>query len=130
MKLGLLRNLMLLDAVILFLLGAWLVLAPRQMQAMFGFQSLPQAVHYMLGLWGCVFVSLAVGYFLAAVDPVKNVVWVQAGIARGVLEVAFGLYYVGQGLVTFAQGGFGIIVAALFTVAYLALYPRPMVRAT
>lgn len=124
MKIGLLRNLMLLDAVVLFLLGGCLLVAPQFMQALFDFRALPMTVNYMLGLLGCAFVSLAVGYFLAAADPVKNVVWAQVGIVRGACEVALGMYYVGQGLVTFAQAGFGIILAALFTVAYVALCPR------
>ena len=45
-------------------------------------------------------------------------------IARGGLECLFGIVCLARGTITFQQGGFGIIVAALITVAYLALYPR------
>jgi len=78
----------------------------------------------MIGLWGCVFVSLGLGYALAAVEPRRNVLWVQMGIARGLLEVAFGAACVARGVVTWPQAGFGIIVAALIAAAYVALYPR------
>src|SRR5581483_7258824 len=73
-------------------------------------KDLPVGVHYILGLWGCVLVTLGFGYTVAATNPLRHLVWAQMGIARG--------------LVTFQQAGVGIIVAGLVTVAYLACYPR------
>ena len=52
MKLSLLRYLLMIDAAILFLLGALLILAPGQVERAFHFQDLPPAVGYMIGLWG------------------------------------------------------------------------------
>ena len=124
MKIGLLRNLMLLDAVVLFLLGASWVFIPGQVQRLFAFNALPTGVNYMLGLWGCVFISLAIGYFFAAAEPLRHLLWVRVGIARGALETGLGLYYLARGLVSFPQAGVGIILAALITLAYLACYPR------
>src|SRR5258708_7226358 len=123
MKLSLLRFLLLIDAAVLFLLGAVLILAPGQVERAFYFQDLPPAVAYLLGLWGCVFATMALGYLVAAAHPLRHRVWLQVGIARGALECALGLFYLVRGTVTFQQAGFGIVVAGLMAVAYIALYP-------
>lgn len=119
-----LRFLLVLDSAVLFLLGVLFIFLPQQVLLAFHFRDLPVGVSYLIGLWGCVFATLAIGYFFAAVDPVRNIVWIQVGIARGALECLLGVIYVARGIVTFQQAGFGIIVAALITVAYIVLYPR------
>src|SRR6266446_7104494 len=124
MKLSLLRYLLIIDALVLFLLGALLILAPGQVERAFHFQDLPPAISYIIGLWGCVFATLAIGYAVAATDPLRHVVWVQVGIARGVLECVLGLCYLAWGIVGWQHAGFGIVVAALITLAYLVFYPR------
>ena len=125
MKLTLLRYLLLTDAAVLFLLGALLIFAPHQIETVFHFSNLPPAVSYLIGLWGCVFATMGFGYVVAATNPVRHRVWIQVGIARGALECALGLVYLARGVVTFPQAGFGILVAALISIAYLVLYPRP-----
>lgn len=125
MRLNLLRNLLLLDAAVLLLLGALFLFAPRQIEAAFGFRDLPAGVSYIMGLYGCVMATMAVGYFFAAVDPLRNVAWIQVGIARGALEVVAGITYAARGVVSWSQAIFGILVAGFITIAYLALYPRP-----
>lgn len=124
MKLSLLRYLFLVDAAVLTLLGALLIFAPKQLEVAFGFRDLPAAVSYLIGLWGCVLGTLAIGYVVAAANPVRHRVWAQVGIARGALECAVGLIYLARQTVSFQQAGFGIVIAAVMTVAYIALYPR------
>jgi len=124
MKLTLLRYLLMLDAAVLLLLGALLIFAPRHVEVAFHFQDLPLAVSYLIGLWGCVFATLGIGYLVAATNPVRHVIWVQVGIARGGLECLLGVLYLARGVVTWQQAAFGIITAAFITVAYLVLYPR------
>jgi hypothetical protein len=124
MKIKLLRNLLLLDCAVLFLLGVLMIFAPRQVEMAFRFTDLPRGAHYLLGMYGCVLVAMAAGYFIAAIDPLRHVAWVQVGIVRGALECVAGAVYVARGIVTWPQAMFGIVVAALFTAAYLALYPR------
>jgi hypothetical protein len=124
MKLTLLRYLLMIDAAVLFLLGALLILAPRRVEVAFQFNGLPAAVSYLIGLWGCVFVTLGCGYVVAATDPVQHRAWVQVGIARGVLECLLGFFYLAQGVVTWRQAAFGILTAGLIAVAYAVLYPR------
>ena len=124
MKLSPLRILLALDAAVLFLLGALLILAPRRVEFAFQFKGLPEGVSYIIGLWGCVLVTMAIGYAVAATDPIRHVVWVQVGIARGALECILGVCYLAWGVVGWQQAGFGIIVAALITLAYIVFYPR------
>ena len=124
MKRTLLRNLLLLDAAVLLLLGALLIFTPRQVEVAFQFNDLPQGVSYIVSLWGCVLATLALGYAVAARDPVRHVAWVQVGIARGALECIVGAMYLARGIVTFQQAGFGVVLAGLITLAYIVLYPR------
>src|SRR5207249_4676272 len=93
MKSTWLRNLLLLDAALLLLLGAVLIVVPRHVEVAFGFPDLPQGISYILGLWGCLFITMGVGYVIAASDPLRHLVWVQVGIARGSLEFVLGLIY-------------------------------------
>ena len=124
MKLILLRLLLTLDASVLFLLGMFFILAPGQVERAFHFIDLPEAVAYIIGMWGCVFATLSYGYVVAAADPLRHRAWIQVGIARGVLECALGLVYLSRGLVTLQQAGLGITLAGLMALAYVVLYPR------
>src|SRR5258705_5315816 len=99
MRLTLLRYLFLVDAAVLALLGALLVFAPRQIEAAFGFRDLPEAVNYMIGLWGCGLGTLAIGYMVAAGNPIRHRGWGQVGMALGALETALGNFYLCQGVV-------------------------------
>ena len=124
MKQILLRNFLLLDAAVLFLMGTLLVLLPEQVERTFSFKDLPTGVHYIIGLWGCALATLSIGYVTAAKNPVRHIIWVQVGIARGAAESVFGLFCVARHMATFRQAAFGIIVAGLMSLAYLILYPR------
>ena len=108
------------DAVVLTGLGVLFITVPRRIEAAFHFQYLPPGVDYLIGLWGCVFATVGLGYALAAVEPRRNVLWVQMGIARGLLEVVFGAMCVFRQMITWEQGRFGIFVAVFIA----ALYPR------
>ena len=124
MKLILLRNLLLVDAAVLLLLGGMLIFMPAQVEHAFHFNDLPPGVSYMIGLWGCALLTMGFGYVIAAMHPTRHVIWVQTGILRGACECILGTVYLARGVVTFQQVGFGIIVAGLMALAYIALYPR------
>lgn len=115
---------MVLDAAVLFLLGALFIFVPRVAAGAFGFSDLPTGVFYMIGLWGCVLFTLGFGYAIAATNPLRHEAWIQIGIARGACEFLLGLFYVLNGLVTWKQAGFGIFISAAMALAYLILYPR------
>jgi hypothetical protein len=122
-RLLMLRVLLGADAAVLLALGGLFMALPGSVTAAFGFAGLPPATGYMIGLWGCALVSLAVGYLCAVQDPLRNVTWVRAGIVRGALECAFGILVVCEHLVTWRQASFGTVVAGAFAVAYFILYP-------
>lgn len=124
MKLILLRNLLLVDAAVLLLLGGMLVFTPVQVEQAFHFNDLPPGVSYIIGLWGCALLTMGLGYVIAARHPTRHVVWVQIGILRGTCECILGSVYLARGMVSFQQVGFGIVVAGLMALAYLVLYPR------
>lgn len=124
MKLFLLRGLLVVDAGVLFLLGALMVVQPTEVQRVFHFQELPPTVAYMVGMWGCVMGSLGFGYLVAATDPLRHRIWVQVGILRGGAEFFLGIYYLARSTVTFQQAGFGTLLAGLMALAYILLYPR------
>jgi hypothetical protein len=113
-----------LDAAVLFLLGTLLLVLPQHVLFAFGFVDLPLGVTYVIALWGCALLTMAIGYWKASADPVRHLVWVQVGIARGALEFAVGIVYLLRGIVSFRQAGLGIILAGLFALAYLLFYPR------
>jgi hypothetical protein len=113
-----------LDAAVLFLLGTLLLVLPQHVQLAFGFVDLPIGVSYIIALWGCTLLTMAIGYWKAAADPVRHLVWVQVGIARGALEFGVGIVYLCRGVTTFRQAGVGIILAGLFALAYYIFYPR------
>src|SRR5436853_3434797 len=119
-----LRVLLVLDAVLLFVVGAALVFVPRQLAVVFQFRDLPHGVYYLVAMWGCVMATMGIGYAVAAQDPVRHVAWVQVGIARGALECLVGLAYVALGILTFRQAVFGILLGGLIAVLYGFLYPR------
>ncbi len=122
-RLLLLRVLLAVDAVVLLTLGMLFMAVPTKVGLAFGFRDLQTAADYMIGLWGCALISLAVGYGCAVADPVRNVNWVRAGIVRGALECAFGFVVVAQHMVTWRQAGFGTVVAGAIAAGYLILYP-------
>ena len=113
-----------LDAAVLFLLGTLLLVIPKHVLLAFGFVDLPIGVTYIIAFWGCCLLTMAIGYWKASADPVRHLVWVQVGIARGALEFGVGIIYLLRGIVTFRQAGLGIILAGLFALAYLVFYPR------
>ena len=124
MKISYLRTLMMIDAAVLFWLGALLIIAPKWIENVFHFPDLPPGVNYLLGLWGCIFVTMGFGYAVAAQNPIRHRVWIQMGIARGSLECLLGIIYLLRGVVTFSQAWLGIVLAGLIALAYLVLYPR------
>ena len=124
MKLRVTGILLALDAAVLFLLGTLLLVLPRHVLFAFGFADLPIGVTYIVALFGCALLTMALGYWKASADPVRHLVWAQVGIARGALECAVGIVYLLRGIVSFRQAGVGIILAGLFAAAYLIYYPR------
>lgn len=123
-KLRVTSILLALDAAVLFLFGALFLVLPQHVEQAFGFVDMPLGVSYIIALWGCALLTMGMGYWKAAADPVRHLVWVQVGIARGALECGVGIVYLCRGVTTFRQAGVGIILAGLMALAYYLFYPR------
>ena len=121
-----LRVFLILDAAILFWVGVAFIFAPGPVARAFGFFNLPAGGNYILAMWGCVFATMAGGYAIAATNPIRHLIWIQVGIARGILEVLVGLSFILRGLVTWNQAAFGVFAAGALALAYIILYPRPV----
>lgn len=119
-----LRVVLIVDAAVLFLLGASFLFAPGAVALTFGFQELPRGAYFLIGLWGCALLTMALGYVAATRDPFRHAIWVQVGIARGTLECLVGIVYMARGIVTPNQALVGTVMAGVIALAYLALYPR------
>src|ERR1044071_1110096 len=112
MKLSLLRNLLLLDAVVLAVMGVLFIFMPHRVTIYFHFTDLPMTVNYLIGLWGCVMLSLAAAYAIVSRDPIRHRLWIDIAIVRALLEAILGVVSIARGTVDFSQAGVGIIVAA------------------
>jgi len=120
----LLRTVLLLDSAVLVALGGSFLTVPAKASQFFGFGELPPAVHHLIGLWGCALLTLGIGYFICATNPLRHRVMIQIGILRGACEVVVGLAHVAIGLVSLSQAATGIVAGGLIAVAYTVLYPR------
>src|SRR5262245_28022817 len=117
MKTFLLRMLLMIDAAVLFLLGALLVFAPAQIERAFQFKDLAPAVAYLIASWACAMGTMGLGYLVAATKPIRHRVWINVGIFRGALECGLGIVYLARDVVTLQQAGVGIAVAGLMALA-------------
>lgn len=123
-----LRVVLSLDGAVLLELGVLLLFMPGRVATVFHFGAVPRPLIYVLGLWGCALLTLGVGYLVAGQDPMRHILWVQMGVARGALECLLGIFAMTRGVVTFNQAGVGTVLGGLIMVAYLVCYPRGTAR--
>ena len=109
--------------VIHILLGLTLIVAPYQTGSLFGFGEIASYVPYLTALLGGGFIAVAVWFIVAGGDPVRHISLVKLAILWSSLGVVTGLYSMLQGAVDFSQAGTGIILDAVFVIAFLAFYP-------
>ena len=112
------------------LLGLMLIVAPNQAAIMFGFREITDYTKYFMALCGISFIAPGVWLVIAGRDPLRHITWVKFAVLWSILAVVAGLYSIVQGVVTFSQAGTGIILDAIFAVAFLVLYPYRAVRGT
>jgi len=123
-----LKGTMIVWGVLGIIFGLAYILVPLQLGDMLGYEHGPAYIPYMLtGLAGC-FISVSVFIIVAARDPLRHINWVKFAILYCILGVVLGLYSIIRGYVDFGQAGIGIIINAVFAVAFLAFYPWRAVR--
>lgn len=109
--------------VILILSGLAFIVAPYQVASMSGLGEIADYVPYFMALLGGCFIAVSVWFIVAGLDPLGHICLVKLAILWSVLGAVIGLYSIGRGAVDFSQAGMGIILDAVFAVAFLALYP-------
>jgi hypothetical protein len=119
-----LKVVMIVRGIIGILFGLSFIFVPRQLGEMFAYTA--EGPEYMLSFLATLGVLMAAsGVFIiaAARDPIKHIWWVKFAILTAVLTLVVELYSIIIGYVTFNQASQGIILPAVFTVAFLIFYP-------
>ena len=116
--------------VIGILLGLALLVAPYQVASMFGFGEIADYVPYYMALLGISFIAPSFWLIVAGRDPLRHITWVKFAILWSILGLVAGLYSIAKGAVDFSQAGPGIIIDAVFAVAFLVLYPYRATRSS
>ena len=114
--------------VLHILLGLALIVGPYQAASMMGFGEIADFGVYIIPLYGVCLIAPAVWLIVAGRDPLRHISWVKFAILWSILFVVAGLYSIIQGTIDFSQAGTGIIIDAVFAVAFLALYPYRAAR--
>jgi hypothetical protein len=110
--------------VLHILMGLAFIFIPQQLGQMFGYAA--EGPEYILSFLASLGVGMLVpGIFVmvAARDPIKHIWWVKFAILTAVLTLVVELYSIIIGYVTFNQASQGIILPAVFIVAFLIFYP-------
>jgi len=108
--------------------GLALILIPRELGDMLGYEHGPEYVVAFLASLGVCLIAPSVFLIAAARDPLRHISWVKFAILWAILIVVVELYSVIQGFVDFSQAGMTIILNAVFAVAFLVLYPYRAAR--
>ena len=118
-----LRIALIVYGVIHALFGLAFILAPYQVGCMFGLGEIADYVPYLMALLGGSFIAASFLFIVTGLNPLEHITGVKFAILWSILCVITGLYSIGRGAVDFSQAGMGIIIDAVFAVAFLALYP-------
>ena len=114
--------------VILIFSGLAFIIAPYQVASMSGFGEIASYVPYFMATLGGCFIAVSVWFIVAGLDPLRHINLVQLAILWTSPGVVMGLYSIIRGAVDFSQAGMGIILDAVFVIAFLTLYPYPSPR--
>jgi len=116
--------------VIGILFGLAYIFAPYELGSMLGFEKGPDYVPAFLASLGGCFIAVSVFVIAAARDPLRQISWVKFAILFSVLGLVTESYSVIRGYIDFGQAGMGIILYAVFTVAFLVFYPWRAARSS
>jgi len=114
--------------VIGILFGLAYIFVPYELGSMLGFEKGPDYIPAFLASLGGCFIAVSVFVIAAARDPLQHISWVKFAILFSVLGLVIELYSVIRGYVDFSQAGMGIILYAIFAVAFLVFYPYRAAR--
>ena len=126
---------MIVYGVLGILMGLALILAPYQLGDMLGYQHggpeyIAGYIASFLASLGVCMIAPSVFLIAAARDPLRHISWVKFAILWAILVAVIDLFSVIRGYIDFGQAGMGIILNAVFAVAFLALYPYRATRSS
>ena len=111
-------------AVLHIILGLAFIFIPRELGEMFGYVTEgPEYILSFLASLGVGMIAPSVFLIAAARDPLRYISWVKFAILWAILIAVIDTYSFIQGFVSFNQAGMGIIIDAVFAVAFLVFYP-------
>ncbi len=103
--------------------GIILIVAPDRISDLMEFGQLADYVPYIFASLGATFIAAAFWFILAALDPIKHINGVRFAILWSALLLVTELYSLTQSYVDFSQVWTGIVLNAIFIVAFLFFYP-------
>ena len=104
-------------------LGVPFIIAPHWTASVFGIGEIAVYVPYLMALLGGAFIAMAFLLIVAGLNPLEQITVVKFAILWTILGTAMGLYSIIRGAVDFSVAGTGIILDAVFAIAFLAMYP-------
>ena len=109
--------------VIHVLLGLAFIIAPYQVGSIFGLGEIADYATYPMALLGGGFIAASFLFIVAGLNPRRHTAVLKFALLWSALGVVTGSYSIIRGAVDFSQAGMGIILDAIFAVAFLTLYP-------
>ena len=103
--------------------GLILLVAPDWAAENFGFEELASYVPYFLAIIGGTYIAAGVWFAMTGLDPLRNINGVRFAVLWAGLLLVIPLYSLWQGYVDFDQIWFGVVLNAIFAVAFLGFYP-------
>ncbi len=103
--------------------GVVLITNPERISDLMEFGQLADYVPYIFATLGATFIAAAFWFILAGLDPLRYINGVRFAILWSALFLVTQLYSLIQSYVDFSQVWTGIVLNAIFIVAFLFFYP-------
>ena len=104
--------------------GIIFLVAPDRMADLYGFGAVNDQMSYLMAITGGAFIAAGVWFAMTFLDPIRNINSVRFAILWASLMLVTPLYALWQGYVEADQIWFGLVLNAIFAIAFLVFYPR------
>ena len=104
--------------------GIILLIAPQRIADLYGFGAVNDHMSYLMAITGSAFITAGVWFAMTFLDPIRNINSVRFAILWASLLFITPLYALWQGYVEVDHIWFGVVLNAIFAIAFLVFYPR------
>ena len=104
--------------------GIIFLVAPDRMADLYGFGAVNDQMSYLMAITGSAFIAAGVWFAMTFLDPIRNINSIRFAILWASLLFVTPLYALWQGYVEVDHIWFGVVLNAIFAVAFLIFYPR------